>query len=167
MPLKDPEARKAYERERSKNRVPTDASRKYDREWKRRFYQTPKGKKKLTFDNWKKGGLVGDYEAVYEIYLNTTNCMRCSIQFCVGNRKSMDHDHETGEYRAVLCNTCNAHNPDDKTIRKDNSLGIPNINPNQGGYVFSKSKNKKRHQKWFKTLEEAIKYKEQYIACLA
>ena len=87
MPYKDPEARKAYHkayRERNPY-VSTDESRKYDREWKRRNRQTPEGKKQVTFNNWKKGGLVGDYDAIYEIYLNTTNCMRCSIQLTLAD----------------------------------------------------------------------------------
>ena len=95
----------------------TDEERRaYARERIRLKRSTPEGKKKYRVDNWKKNGLLGDYDAIYEIYLNTTNCMKCSIQFSDGNKKCMDHDHETGEYRAMLCNRCNTHNPLDKKI---------------------------------------------------
>jgi hypothetical protein len=51
-------------------------------------------------------------------------------------------------------------------LRKDNQLQIKNISPQKGGYTFQKTANGKRHCKWFKTLEEAIKYKEEYLANL-
>ena len=124
MPLKDPEARKAYlAAYYQKNKETLNLKRKndlehkaWDRERMRRIRETPEGKKYNRLTNWKKWGVVGDHDAIYEIYLETTNCMKCSIQFSDGNWKCMDHDHETGEYRAVLCNRCNTHNPLDKKI---------------------------------------------------
>ena len=44
-----------------------------------------------------------------------------------------------------------------------NTTGIINIHPHKyGGYYYQKIINKKRHRKYFKTLEEAIQYKEEY-----
>jgi hypothetical protein len=49
-------------------------------------------------------------------------------------------------------------------LRKDNKLGIKNISKCQNiGYNFEKTINGKRHRKWFKTLEEAIQYKDEYL----
>jgi len=49
-------------------------------------------------------------------------------------------------------------------LRKDNKLGIKNISKCQNvGYQFQKTVDGKSHVKWFKTLEEAIKYKEEYL----
>ncbi len=48
-------------------------------------------------------------------------------------------------------------------VQKNNKLGIKNISPTKDGYIFVKLINRKRHCKWFKTLEEAIKYKEEYL----
>jgi len=124
MPLKDPEARKAYAKAYYQKNKETISFRKrndleykaWDRERMRRIRETPEGLKSNRLNNWKSWGLVGDLEAIYEIYLKTTNCMKCSIQFSDGNKKCMDHDHETGEYRAMLCNRCNCSNPLDKKI---------------------------------------------------
>jgi len=49
-------------------------------------------------------------------------------------------------------------------LRKDNKLGIKNISKCQNvGYTFQKRIYGKIHRKWFKTLDEAIQYKEDYL----
>ena len=48
-------------------------------------------------------------------------------------------------------------------VSKNNKLGIKHIRMCGKGYRFSKETNGERHQKWFKTLEDAIKYKEEYL----
>jgi hypothetical protein len=46
----------------------------------------------------------------------------------------------------------------------NNKLGIKNISAaSRSGYTFKITRNGKRHEKNFKTLEEAIKYKEEYM----
>ena len=58
-------------------------------------------------------------------------------------------------------------NNQNKGVRKDNKLGIKNISKCQNvGYEFQKTVDGKTHGKWFKTLEEAIKYKEEYLRAL-
>ena len=87
-------------------------------EYNRLYRATPEGQKERRLSNWKTKGLVGDYDAIYEIYLKTTNCMRCSIQFSEetrNTRKCMDHDHETNEYRQMICHHCNITLPRQKS----------------------------------------------------
>jgi len=43
-----------------------------------------------------------------------------------------------------------------------NTSGIKNISPHRNNYIYQKSFNNKKHQKIFKTLQEAIEYKEEY-----
>ena len=43
-----------------------------------------------------------------------------------------------------------------------NTSGIKNISPHRNNYIYQKNFNNKKHQKIFKTLEEAIEYKEEY-----
>jgi hypothetical protein len=47
-------------------------------------------------------------------------------------------------------------------VRCDNTSGIKNISKDGNGYIYQKTINKKNHRKWFKTIEEAIQYKEEY-----
>jgi len=134
------------------------------KEKNRLYRKTPQGIKYDTIYNWKTKGLIGDPDAIYEIYLATTECMRCSIQLSEGNKKCMDHDHVTGLYRAILCNSCNSGNFLDLHCRKHNKIGIKNITKTKKGYRFEKTTNGVAHNKHFKTLEEAVKYKEQYLS---
>ena len=77
------------------------------------YHKTPNGKKVNTISSWKKNGLISnDYEAIYERYLNSKNCEECGCEYSiigdgVGRWRCMDHDHITGLFRNVLCNTCN------------------------------------------------------------
>ena len=82
-------------------------------EYKKLYRQTPNGKKTKTISDWKSRGLISDdYEAIYERYSNSTNCENCDCEYSirgdgVGRWRCMDHDHITGLFRNVLCNTCN------------------------------------------------------------
>jgi hypothetical protein len=54
-------------------------------------------------------------------------------------------------------------NQQNKGLFKTNKLGISNICQRKDDYQFKIVRNGKRHQKYFKTLEDAIKYKEEYL----
>jgi len=54
-------------------------------------------------------------------------------------------------------------NQQNKGLFKTNKLGISNIYQTDYGYRFQKKVNGKKHTKRFKTLEDAIKYKEEYL----
>ena len=54
-------------------------------------------------------------------------------------------------------------NQQNKGLFKTNKLGISNISQRKDDYQFKIVRNGKRHQKYFKTLEDAIKYKEEYL----
>ena len=58
-------------------------------------------------------------------------------------------------------------NNQNKGLLKSNKLQIKYISHHKiVGYMFQKTVNGKTHRKWFKTLEETIKYKEEYLANL-
>ena len=72
-------------------------------------------------NRWKSRGFdVSTFYYVYPIYLNTTKCDRCEIEFeKTGNRvKCMDHCHATGMYRNTICKSCNTK----YSIKNYNSL---------------------------------------------
>lgn len=73
------------------------------------------GKKKRKIREWKLRGLIhNDYEGLYDIWLNTLNCELCNVELvpgvvggCKSNTRCMDHCHETGRFRNIVCHSCN------------------------------------------------------------
>ena len=106
------------------------------------YDQSPQSKKSHTIKNWKSRGLMGEYESIYERYINTTHCELCNIELCEGkgsNRKCMDHDHNTGVFRNVVCHKCNMRKSD-KKIQTNNTSGYKNIfyNKNKKRWIYKK-----------------------------
>tara|TARA_R110000744_G_C19027970_1_gene525044 strand:- start:64 stop:540 length:477 start_codon:yes stop_codon:yes gene_type:complete len=69
-----------------------------------------------TINRWKKQGLKSEiYSAIYDYYNGVLNCERCGVTLTTGERckttKCMDHCHESGMFRDVICNSCNASLP--------------------------------------------------------
>ena len=89
-----------------------------------------KRRKVERISHWKSRGLIGDYEKIYQRYLNTTNCDLCNLELCSDNksrnRKCMDHCHATGEFRNIVCHSCNSKKTDSKKP-KTNKSGYKNI----------------------------------------
>lgn len=86
---------------------------------------------------WKEQGLIGDYEKIYQRYLNTTHCDLCNVE--LSNKKYMEHNHENGQFRNIVCNMCNCNKSDNKK-RKDNTSGYKNVFYDNSGnrWVYSK-----------------------------
>ena len=98
-------------KKRSRNYEKSEKGKEKNNERNRNWSKTPKGIKGYTKKNWKKRGLNMDtFEEVYEKYLQATKCELCSVEFekenC-GKQKCMDHCHETGEFRNIVCRNCN------------------------------------------------------------
>tara|TARA_S200002703_G_C3601916_1_gene184799 strand:- start:47 stop:532 length:486 start_codon:yes stop_codon:yes gene_type:complete len=76
------------------------------------YKETEKGIKSTRISRWKKKGLLGNYDEIYERYINTTNCDLCNVILTIDKKitkttKSMDHNHITGEFRNIVCHKCN------------------------------------------------------------
>lgn len=72
------------------------------------YEKTPQRKKSKIIFNWKKRGLIhDDIDELYKHYRNTLSCNVCKADFTEKNKRCLDHDHDTGEFRAILCNNCN------------------------------------------------------------
>jgi len=64
--------------------------------------------KYYTIWKWKQSGLIyDDYDALYEIYINTNHCQHCENEFKDSYDRCMDHDHDTGMFRKIVCRGCN------------------------------------------------------------
>lgn len=130
MPYKDPAMRKAYMKQyyqKNKEELTDrfkewycenrDEKLEYMRQYTinnqekvREYRQTPAYKKIQTIHNWKRKGVKhDDFDALYELYLETTHCMVCKNAFLGTFDRCLDHDHSTGEYRQILCQDCNRH----------------------------------------------------------
>ena len=113
------------------------------------------------------GVVCHHWDWMYESYLNTTHCERCKASFETSQDRCLDHDHVSGLQRAILCQTCNKGNLLDLHPFKNNKLGIKNISIHQKlGYNYRKTLHGVLDAKWFKTLDEALAYKTQYIQSL-
>jgi ribosomal protein S17 len=66
--------------------------------------------KSQTIYAWKRSGLIcDDYNALYETYKKTMECQHCKTEFTEKNCRCMDHDHETGLFRKIVCHRCNSN----------------------------------------------------------
>ena len=112
---------------------------------------------------WKRQGLIHpNPDALYNMFVRTTHCNICNKIFTKRRDRHMDHDHETGKFRYILCRACNLKM--DRKINKNNKLGLKHIGK-YGDYYHIKIHrfgkyvlNKKR-----KSLVDAIKVRDEYL----
>ena len=128
-------------------------------EKQRKYAQTENGKKYLKIGRWKYRGIIADnWEEVYSWYLETERCDICDRALTTdtlntSSTKCLDHDHSiTDDYniRGVICQGCNSS---ETSTHK-------HVYPNRSGYRFHKRTNGKCFTKRFKTLEEAIAFRD-------
>ena len=64
-----------------------------------------------TKSSWKCKGLVFEndlaFSIVYKRYIYARQCELCEKVFTKSKDRQMEHDHDTGKFRNVVCNQCN------------------------------------------------------------
>lgn len=76
-------------------------------EIKNKYYGTPRYKSKTIY-NWKGRGIVhDDFDALFEEYIATTACQHCHTPFKSTLDRCIDHNHDTGQVRLIVCHKCN------------------------------------------------------------
>ena len=129
MPYNTPEKKKAY-MERSKARRAevsriwkeknkehcTEYKKQYRKdnlthckEYSKQYHQTPEGRKARIMSHWRQAGVKNVTDEMYNNYIATTHCECCLKAFSSSRDRCLDHDHETGEFRWVICHACNVH----------------------------------------------------------
>lgn len=160
--MKSPEEKKEYKRQyylKNRERL-LQKQKEYglnNKEDRKSYAQSDNGQKSNKISYWKKWGVKGDLEEIYQRYITTTHCELCNRELTNDkkispNRKCMDHCHQTLEFRNIVCHACNMTK---KEMYKNNTTGHKGIHlVNDSGRIRYRYKSKR-----FKTLEEAVNYK--------
>lgn len=127
-----------------------EAYKSYMKLYMRDYRNTQEGYKKSQISKWKCDyGLIGDYDAIYERYKNTTHCDLCNVLLTKeckgGTRKQMEHNHSTGEFRNIVCQSCNCAKTDKKK-QSNNTSGYKGVGWNKKDKIWTyriQSKNKR------------------------
>ena len=102
-----------HENNKDKVKERRENNKEKTKEWMRVWRKTDAGKKSHRISNWKKSGVkCDDFNGLYDKYISVWNCEECNVELKEGNyknKKCLDHNHKTGEFRNIICNRCNVN----------------------------------------------------------
>jgi len=74
------------------------------------YYDNPQEYKRTMINNWRCRGIIyEEWDDLYEVYMNTMECQHCKKPFETSRNRCLDHNHNTGLFRMILCQGCNNH----------------------------------------------------------
>jgi hypothetical protein len=115
------------------------------------YYANPTEYKRQMIVKWKGRGVVyPDFNDLYDIYMNTLECQHCHKPFETSHDRCLDHNHETGLFRMILCQGCN---------NQDSFLKYsPDLSTKEKRKVYHKEYREQNRDKIF---EQRKEYREQ------
>ena len=102
---------------KDKRKEYNEKNKERDKDYKKVWNQSPVGIKTSRLSKWKRSGVIhDDFDELYEKYINTEFCELCNVELTVDKAitkttRCLDHDHTTGLFRNVVCNSCNVRLP--------------------------------------------------------
>ena len=83
-----------------------ERGRKRKQQWK--IDNPVKYRKLHATKSWRRRGMIGDLSFIYDVaYITATHCWVCKKTFKDTNDRCLDHCHSSGEFRQILCRSCN------------------------------------------------------------
>lgn len=71
-------------------------------------FELGKDHKSRNKSKWKHRGLnMDNFEEIYNRYIYATHCELCNKEFISCKHRVMDHCHTTGNFRNIVCHSCN------------------------------------------------------------
>jgi len=130
-------------------------------EIKNKTYGTPQNKS-CKISQWKINGVICEnFDMLFNEYIKTTQCQHCGKDFKSTKDRHLDHNHDTGEVRLIVCQKCNVM---DSYIKYPNGYDRKSYEKQykQTNKDFIKEQNKKYREKNKEILNEKIRtyYKE-------
>ena len=98
------------EKNREKQKEYREKNREKQKEYRENYYQHNKS---YRISKWKSRGILSDnFDELYEKYINTEYCELCNVNLTEDKRttkttRCLDHDHQTGLLRNIVCHCCN------------------------------------------------------------
>jgi len=136
MPFKDKEQAKAYnkakyeerkdklkawyeankEQAKAYSKAYRQANKEKEQHRSKAYSKTEQGKKVSRMSKWRSYGVNNVTDELYDYYMNCDKCEVCGKEFAETIKKCLDHDHDTGDFRFVLCYSCNTRDSWKKKI---------------------------------------------------
>jgi hypothetical protein len=109
-------------------------------------FKLHKKHKSYTKGSWKRQEMIFDdfeFEYWYNKYIYATHCSleKCKKPFKSSRDRDLDHNHDTGVIRDIICRSCNLRRKDNK-LKETNTSGYKGIYKNKcnrytQGFIWS------------------------------